>query len=115
MPASTSISFDISKIDELNKEAYTFCIYMKFIGISTDSTSAQPIIFSFKDDTFIVYDIATSYLIFYIGGSDKEAFRDTNFHAYIGIWTPICIANLRSKDTYIHPGDRTVGASRQGG
>ncbi len=101
--STTALSFDIRKIDELPYEAYTFCIYMKFIGILSSSTSAQPIIFSFKDDTFIVYDISTSYLIFYIGGSEIEAFRDTNFHDYIGIWTPICIANLRSKDTYIHP------------
>jgi hypothetical protein len=110
--ASSSIAFNISKIDELKDEAYTFCIYIKFIGVLQESTSSQPIIFSFKDDTFIVYDIATSYIIFYIGGSDKEAFRDTNFHAYIGVWTPICIANLRSKDTYIHPHMITLNVNK---
>ena len=112
VPASSSIGFNITEIDLLAYESYTFCIYMKFIGVLSDSTSAQPIIFSFKDDTFIVYDIATSYLIFYIGGSDKEAFRDTNFHAYIGVWTPICIANLRSKDTYIHPHMITLNVNK---
>ena len=108
----TPLSFNISLIDTLPYEAYTFCIYMKFIGILSSSTSAQPVIFSFKDDTFIVYDISTSYLIFYIGGSEIEAFRDTNFHEYIGIWTPICIANLKSKNTYIHPHMITLNVNK---
>ena len=112
VPSDTTVSFNIEKINQLEYEAYTFCIYMKFIGIVKTSTSAQPIILSFKDDTFIVYDIATSYLIFYIGGSEIEAFRDTNFHAYIGVWTPICIANLRSKDTYIHPHMITLSVNK---
>ena len=112
VPSDTTVSFNIDEIDNLLYEAYTFCIYMKFIGIERSSTSAQPVIFSFKDDTFIVYDIATSYLIFYIGGSDKEAFRDTNFHDYIGVWTPICIANLRSKNTYIHPHMITLNVNK---
>ena len=112
VPSDTTVSFDITAINNLAYEAYTFCIYMKFIGIVKTSTSAQPIILSFKDDTFIVYDIATSYLIFYIGGSEVEAFRDTNFHAYIGVWIPICIANLRSKDTYIHPHMITLSVNK---
>ena len=112
VPSSTTVSFNISMIDTLDQEAYTFCIYMKFIGVIQSSTSAQPVILSFKDDTFIVYDISTSYLIFYIGGSEIEAFRDTNFHDYIGIWTPICIANLRSKDTYVHPHMITLNVNK---
>ena len=91
-------------IDEIKSErAITFCIYMKFIGVLKKGTSAQPIIFSFKDNNFLVYDIATSYAIFYIGGYEKEAFKDTKFHDYIGKWTPICMANLVSDNPYIHP------------
>ena len=112
VPYSTTVSFDIQAISTLPIEAFTFCIFMKFIGILKSSTSSQPIIFSFKDDTFIVYDISTSYLIFYIGGSQVEAFRDTNFHDYIGIWTPICIANFRSKNTYIHPHMITLNVNK---
>ena len=112
VPANTVVSFDINKINALDPEAYTFCIYIKFIGVMRTSTSAQPIIMSFKDDTFMVYDIATSYLIFYIGGSEIEAFRDTNFHDYIGIWTPICIANLRSKTPYVHPHMITLSVNK---
>ena len=66
VPANTPVSLNIEKINTLKPEAYTICIYMKFIGIVDSSISAQPVIFLFKDDTFIVYDIATSYLIFYI-------------------------------------------------
>ena len=85
---------------------------MKFIGVLKEGTSAKPIIFSFKDDTYLVYDIATSYAIFYIGGADKEAFRDTKFHNYIGIWTPICMANLISKDPYVHPNMFTLSINK---
>ena len=113
VPANTEVQLKIlDTIEKLQEEAYTFCIYMKFIGVMRTSTSAQPKILIFKDDTFIVYDIATSYLIFYIGGSEIEAFRDTNFHAYIGIWTPICIANLRSKNPYIHPHMITLSVNK---
>ena len=98
---TTAVSFNIEGIK--TESAITFCIYMKFIGVLKEGTSAQPIIFSFKDDTFLVYDIATSYAIFYIGGYEKEAFRDTKFHDYIGIWIPICMANLVSKIPFIHP------------
>ena len=114
VPSVTPVSLNIDAIldPNLNPEAYTICIYIKFIGIVDSSISAQPMIFQFKDDTYIVYDIATSYLIFYIGGSEIEAFRDTNFHDYIGKWTPICIANLRSKDTYIHPHMITLNVNK---
>ena len=108
-PPATSL-FDIESIKE--NKTFTFCIYMKFIGVLNSSTSAQPIIFSFKDDTFFVYDIATSYVIFYIGGSDKEAFRDTRFHDYIGIWIPICMANHISDNPYVHPNMFTLSINK---
>ena len=98
---TTAVRFNIDDIK--SESAITFCIYMKFIGVLKKGTSAQPIIFSFKDNNFLVYDIATSYAIFYIGGYEKEAFKDTKFHDYIGKWTPICMANLVSKNPYIHP------------
>ena len=110
VPSGEPVSFDIKELE--NKRIFTFCIYMKFIGVLKTATSDQPIIFSFKDDTFLVYDIATSYAIFYIGGYQKEAFRDTSFHDYIGIWTPICIANLRSENTYIHPNMFTLSINK---
>ena len=112
VPANTPVSLNIEKINTLKPEAYTICIYMKFIGIVDSSISAQPVMFLFKDDTFIVYDIATSYLIFYIGGSEIEAFRDINFHAYIGKWIPICIANFRSTEPYIHPHMITLSVNK---
>ena len=110
VPTSPAVSF---KIDALaNLKTFTFCIYMKFIGVLKSGTSAQPIIFSFKDDTFLVYDIATSYAIFYIGGYQKEAFRDSKFHDYIGVWTPICIANLISDYPYVHPNMFTLSINK---
>ena len=105
-----TVSFKINSLDSLN--SFTFCIYMKFIGVLSTGTSAQPIIFSFRDDTFLVYDIATSYVIFYIGGYEKEAFRDTQFHDYIGIWIPICMANLISEDSYRHPNMFTLSINK---
>ena len=107
---TTAVQFNIDNIK--SKNIFTFCIYMKFIGVLKEGTSAKPIIFSFKDDTYLVYDIATSYAIFYIGGADKEAFRDTKFHDYIGIWTPICMANLISKDPYVHPNMFTLSINK---
>ena len=110
VPTSPAVSF---KIDALaNLKTFTFCIYMKFIGVLKSGTSAQPIIFSFKDDTFLVYDISTSYAIFYIGGYQKEAFRDSKFHDYIGVWTPICIANLISDYPYVHPNMFTLSINK---
>ena len=111
---NTAVKFNISSINIPDNplRTFTFCIYIKFIGVLKDATSAQPIIFSFKDDTFLVYDIATSYAIFYIGGYEKEAFRDTRFHDYIGIWTPICIANLISENTFIHPNMFTLSINK---
>ena len=107
---TTAVSFDFNKTK--SESAFTFCIYMKFIGVLKSATSAQPIIFSFKDDIFLVYDIATSYVIFYIGGYEKEAFRDSKFHDYIGIWIPICIADLISDSPYIHPNMFTLSINK---
>jgi hypothetical protein len=97
----TAVRFDIEDIKSIR--GITFCIYMKFIGVLKKGTSAQPIIFSFKDNNFLVYDIATSYAIFYIGGYEKEAFKDTKFHDYIGngllyVWRISCLKT----PIYIH-------------
>ena len=85
------IETDTTKVKEL--PAWTFCIYMKFEGIVAQGSS-QPIIIQFKSDTFIAYDVPTTNLVFIVGS--YEAFRDTNFHQYFGIWVPMCVANYMS-------------------
>ena len=92
---NTIIPFKIEKDSTKVKElpAWTFCIYMKFEGIVAQGSS-QPIIIQFKSDTFIAYDVDTTNLVFIVGSN--EAFRDTNFHDYFGIWIPICVANYMS-------------------
>ena len=92
---NTIIPFKIEKDSAKVKElpAWTFCIYMKFEGIVAQGSS-QPIIIQFKSDTFMAYDVETTNLVFIVGS--LEAFRDTNFHDYFGIWIPICVANYMS-------------------
>ena len=85
------IETDTVKVKEI--PAWTFCIYMKFEGIVAQKSS-QPIIMQFKADTYLAYDVDTTNLVFIIGS--LEAFRDTNFNKYFGIWIPICIANYVS-------------------
>ena len=85
------IETDTVKVKEI--PAWTFCIYMKFEGIVAEGSS-QAEIMRFKSDTFIVYDVETTNLVF-IEGS-QEAFRDTNFKNYFGIWVPMCVATYVS-------------------
>ena len=92
---STIIPFKIetgtTKVKDI--PAWTFCIYMKFEGILAGGSSQARIIM-FKSDTYIAYDVETTNLIFIV--QSQEAFRDTNFRAYFGIWIPICVADYVS-------------------
>ena len=92
---NTIIPFKIESGNTKVKElpAWTFCVYMKFEGIVAQGSS-QPIIIMFKSDTFIAYDVDTTNLVFIVGA--QEAFRDTKFSQYFGIWVPMCVANYMS-------------------
>ena len=92
---NTIIPFKIESGSNKVKElpAWTFCIYMKFEGIVAQGSS-QAIIIMFKSDTYIAYEVATTNLVFIVGS--QEAFRDTNFREYFGIWIPLCVANYMS-------------------
>ena len=76
IPAKTQSTIIPFKIESGNTKvkdlpAWTFCIYMKFEGIVAEGSS-QAEIMRFKSDTFIVYDVETTNLVF-IEGS-QEAF-----------------------------------------
>ena len=85
------IESDTIKVKDI--PAWTFCIYMKFEGVLAGGSSQARIIM-FKSDTYIAYDVETTNLIFIV--QSQEAFRDTNFREYFGIWIPICVADYVS-------------------
>ena len=111
---NTVIPFKIEKDNIKVKEltAWTFCVYMKFEGI-VGQGSSQPIIIMFRADTFLAYDVETTNLVFIVGS--QEAFRDTNFRSYFGIWIPICVANYVSGSVLneIYPNMFTLNVNKE--
>jgi hypothetical protein len=85
---------------------------MKFEGI-VGQGSSQPIIIMFRADTFLAYDVETTNLVFIVGS--QEAFRDTNFRSYFGIWIPICVANYVSGSVLneIYPNMFTLNVNKE--
>ena len=91
--------------------AWTFCIYMKFEGIVAGGSSQARIIL-FKSDTYIAYDVETTNLVFIV--QSQEAFRDTNFRDYFGLWIPICVADYVSGAVLneIYPNMLTINVNK---
>ena len=102
--ANTIIPFSlkVGTVSVANFKAWTFCIYMKFEGVALSGLNYAKII-SFKESSYIAFDTSTTNLVFVV--ESKDAFRDTNFNNYYGIWIPLCVANYLSGsiDTLIYP------------
>ena len=111
---NTIIPFKIesNNINVKDLAAWTFCIYMKFEGVVAGISTQRRIIL-FKSDTYIAYDLETTNLIFIV--QSQEAFRDTNFKAYFGIWIPICVADYVSGAVLneIYPNMLTINVNKE--
>ena len=96
-----SVTVDTLGVPSLKQ--WTFCIYMKFEGVALSGLTSYARIITFKESSYIAFDVATTNLVFFV--ESTLAFRDTNFNKYIGTWIPMCVANYLSAipDTYVYP------------
>lgn len=116
IPVTNSGSFVSLKVtgtgyDLTTTTAFTMTFWMKFFGVLSTSSTAQPIILQLNSNTFLAFDTTTKYLVF--NQNNIAAFIDVNFSQYIGNWIPVTLANYNANSIYTYyPNMITLAVNR---